>query len=967
MGNKATKTASPPAAPAQQHQPAAGFQPLKKDTRAFTFDDRVSSLKPAAFQPLRRAMTLDSRRRETNREQHQKQLDELLFRRHFNAVVQREDLQSLNRISDCLDPSKQSIVVVDPMSTGMCVAQEVMARGYACIAVFSDSLPILGALIKNIPVTTMTAFSACLFHDGSHSMDTILASVQGLHMNIVAVLPGAETGVQLADFLADKLNLRSNGMTGSTARRNKYEMGEKIRHAGLRAVQQCSATTWSQVLHFIDHSLTPTKPFQVIVKPEESAGSDDVCLCTNMEQVQQAYGKIQGKINRLGLENAATLIQEYLCGTEFVVDTVSRDGVHKVVAVWEYDKRSCNDAPFVYFGVHLRAVQGPVLTRIVQYVLQVLTALEIQQGPGHAEVKFVNGEPCLIEIGARCHGGDGTFICMVDRCLGYNQVSATIDAFVDADSFEALPALPTELLAHCAEVTLVSYSAGTVLAIPGLSHVQQMASFLKAYVPDTPVVSKSIDLFSSPGSVMLLHEDPAQLMQDHDRIRTLELAGDFFQLQELRTPEIVPCVALVDPFSTGAVLAQQISRRGYSCICVYSDSLENMAAVAHMVPDGVELNFTATIGFTGSTEGTAEAILKAVEAQGGQLLNVFAGAETGVRLTDQLTHYLKLRGNVIETCNARRDKYEMGETLRSAGVRAVRQTKATTWAQVHEFITEWNPTPFQVILKPLESAGSDGVTLCTSIEEAETAFEALMGKINGVGLINEAVLVQEFLEGIEYVVDTVSRDGEHKIAAVWRYDKQQVNDAAFVYFGVNVQAIEGFVHDMITYQFSVLDALGIRNGPGHGEVKYCRGEPVLVEVGARCHGGEGTYLPIANACFKRNQVEMYIDSMLDEDAFKAHSVKPGALSAVGCEVKFVCYKEGILKGVPALPEIEQMKSFVCASWMVHPGQMIYRTIDAFTTPGGCNMLHEDPAVLQADIARIRQLETEGLLFDVQDK
>ena len=27
-----------------------------------------------------------------------------------------------------------------------------------------------------------------------------------------------------------------------------------------------------------------------------------------------------------------------------------------------------------------------------------------------------------------------------------------------------------------------------------------------------------------------------------------------------------------------------------------------------------------------------------------------------------------------------------------------------------------------------------------------------------------------------------------------------------------------------------------RNGPSHAEVKMCRGEPVLVEVGARCHG-----------------------------------------------------------------------------------------------------------------------------------
>lgn len=47
------------------------------------------------------------------------------------------------------------------------------------------------------------------------------------------------------------------------------------------------------------------------------------------------------------------LLQEYLQGVEYVVDTVSRNGVHKCVAIWRYDKREFNGAPFVYFGMQL--------------------------------------------------------------------------------------------------------------------------------------------------------------------------------------------------------------------------------------------------------------------------------------------------------------------------------------------------------------------------------------------------------------------------------------------------------------------------------------------------------------------------------------------------------------------------------------------------------------------------------------
>jgi hypothetical protein len=48
----------------------------------------------------------------------------------------------------------------------------------------------------------------------------------------VAVIPGAETGVELADQLSFRLNLRTNGVEKSLARRNKYIMGEMVRNAG---------------------------------------------------------------------------------------------------------------------------------------------------------------------------------------------------------------------------------------------------------------------------------------------------------------------------------------------------------------------------------------------------------------------------------------------------------------------------------------------------------------------------------------------------------------------------------------------------------------------------------------------------------------------------------------------------------------------------------------------------------------
>lgn len=66
------------------------------------------------------------------------------------------------------------------------------------------------------------------------------------------------------------------------------------------------------------------------------------------------------QVNGLGSINEGALVMEYLDGTEYVVDSVSRDGSHRICAIWEYDKRRVNGANFVYFGMELRPATGPV-------------------------------------------------------------------------------------------------------------------------------------------------------------------------------------------------------------------------------------------------------------------------------------------------------------------------------------------------------------------------------------------------------------------------------------------------------------------------------------------------------------------------------------------------------------------------------------------------------------------------------
>jgi hypothetical protein len=312
---------------------------------------------------------------------------------------------------------------------------------------------------------------------------------------------------------------------------------------------------------------------------------------------------------------------------------------------------------------------------------------------------------------------------------------------------------------------------------------------------------------------------------------------------------ITQFVIVVDPYGVGAKLAYELTLQNVGVIGILSSDSED---VHQRVPESLSGSFFAslTLKDLGDPDLSFGQLQSEVMGMQVPISAVMTGAETGVELADKLSSHLEIRKNISECSLARRNKFDTGETIRRAGVRAVRQVKATTWGEIASFLKEWDPSPFEVIAKPVDSGGSEDAALCRSVTELQDAFGHIMGKVNGLGLLNEAVLVQEYLSGQEYVVDMVSRDGEHKAVALWQCDKRAVNGASFVFFGQKLLSLSeeddgGVYNELIAYQKTVLDALGIRNGPTHGKVMWHLDEPVLIEVGSHCHGREGQWVEMA--------------------------------------------------------------------------------------------------------------------------
>lgn len=86
--------------------------------------------------------------------------------------------------------------------------------------------------------------------------------------------------MELADRLSARLGLRSNGEAGSLARRNKFLMGEAVRSAGVRAVKQRLCNTLDELHEFLSTlNKSAGDILKCVVKPVQSAGTDDVFLC----------------------------------------------------------------------------------------------------------------------------------------------------------------------------------------------------------------------------------------------------------------------------------------------------------------------------------------------------------------------------------------------------------------------------------------------------------------------------------------------------------------------------------------------------------------------------------------------------------------------------------------------------------------------------------------------------------------
>jgi hypothetical protein len=139
---------------------------------------------------------------------------------------------------------------------------------------------------------------------------------------------------------------------------------------------------------------------------------------------------------------------------------------------------------------------------------------------------------------------------------------------------------------------------------------------------------------------------------------------------------------------------------------------------------------------------------------------------------------------------------------------------------------------------------------------------------------------------------------------------------------------------------------------------------VLVEVGSRPHGGEGTFVKMADRAIGYNQLSVMIDAHENRSKFYSLPERPRKHKESAMEVCMVSRQEGHLAGIPLENEIRSLASFVDVEWNVTVGQNIPITVDFITNPGAVLLVHKEKEVVEADQAKIHEMELNGL-FDIR--
>lgn len=265
---------------------------------------------------------------------------------------------------------------------------------------------------------------------------------------------GREETMVTAYEVAEELGAELNPASAVRYLADKHAMRDLLAERGLSPVAFEAAPTRREVPGAVERIGYP-----VVVKPSALAGSRGVFLW----QGPQDLATWTALVDEYGYDGPF-LVEEYLRGPEFSVETLSEDGRHQVVGITE---KVLGPPPLFVEAGHVHPAPLPEDRRaaIERLTTDFLTACGYRFGPAHTEVILTERGPRIVESQARLGG---------DRIPRLVHLATGLD--VERAIFASMAGTPTVVPAPTATalVHFFTFPPGRVDEVRGVAQAERL-------------------------------------------------------------------------------------------------------------------------------------------------------------------------------------------------------------------------------------------------------------------------------------------------------------------------------------------------------------------------------------------------------------------------------------------------------------------------------------------------------------
>jgi biotin carboxylase len=192
----------------------------------------------------------------------------------------------------------------------------------------------------------------------------------------------------------------------------------------------------------------------------------------------------------------------------------------------------------------------------------------------------------------------------------------------------------------------------------------------------------------------------------------------------------------------------------------------------------------------------------------------------------------------IDIC---RDKYLSRTVLRAAGLQVPGFQRFSRTRDPRELATA---VPFPCVLKPLTLSGSRGVIRANTREEFAAAFQRIRMLLDSpeVGALRDEaagfIQVEEYVDGVEIAVEGLVSAGQLQVLAIFDKPDPLVGPFFEETIYVTPSRLPAKTQEQIDMTLQrVVQALGLRHGPLHAELRLNADGEWILEIAARPIGG----------------------------------------------------------------------------------------------------------------------------------